>query len=85
MCAQWVARGPGFHHGDSEDSDQTGQTPSHFVGFVMSRLTCNSISWAVVGKTTVLILALENEFLELTMNLERGKIISHQYLALDLS
>ena len=41
LCVQWVAKGPSFHHADSEDSDQTGRTVwahSHFVGFVMSRL-----------------------------------------------
>ena len=25
LCTQWVAKGPNFHHADSEDSDQTGQ------------------------------------------------------------
>ena len=48
LCAQWVAKGPNFHHADSEDFDQTGWMPrliwvfagrtSHFVGFVMMRL-----------------------------------------------
>ena len=49
LCAQRVAKDPSFLHADSEDSDQTGQMPrliwvfaghtSHFVGFVMRRLT----------------------------------------------
>ena len=48
LCAQWVAKDPGFLHADSEDSDITGQMPRlirvfagrtcHFVGFVMRRL-----------------------------------------------
>ena len=48
LCAQWVAKDPGFLHADSEDSDQTGRIPrpdlslrwahTHLVGFVMSRL-----------------------------------------------
>ena len=37
LCAQWVAKDPSFLHADCEDSDQTGR-PTHFVGFVMSRL-----------------------------------------------
>ena len=45
LCAQWVAKDPGFPHVDSEDSDQTERMSrliwvfagrkSHFVGFVM--------------------------------------------------
>ena len=27
LCAQWVAKDPSFFHGDSKDSDQTGQMP----------------------------------------------------------
>ena len=27
LCAQWVAKDPGFLHADSEDSDQTGRMP----------------------------------------------------------
>ena len=27
LCAQWIVKGPMFLHGDSEDSDQTGQMP----------------------------------------------------------
>ena len=48
LCAQRVVKGPSFHRGDSEDSDQTGQMPRliwvfagrtcHFVVFVMRRL-----------------------------------------------
>ena len=39
LCAQWVAKDPGFLHADSEDSgcDFAGRT-CHFVGFVMRRL-----------------------------------------------
>ena len=29
-CAQWVAKGPSFHHADSEDSDKTGRMPRLF-------------------------------------------------------
>ena len=43
LCAQWVTKDPSFLHADSEDSDQTDLSlrwaHSHFVGFVMSRLT----------------------------------------------
>ena len=48
LCAQWVAKDPGFLNADSEDSDQTGRMPRliwvfsgrtcHFAGFVMRRL-----------------------------------------------
>ena len=27
LCARWVAKGPSFHHADSEDSDQSGLMP----------------------------------------------------------
>ena len=27
LCAQWVAKGPSFHHEESEDSDQTERMP----------------------------------------------------------
>ena len=27
LCAQWVAKDPGFLHVDNEDSDQTGRMP----------------------------------------------------------
>ena len=50
LCAQRVAKGPSFHHADSEYSDQTGRMPkadlslrwthSHFVGFFVLRLIC---------------------------------------------
>ena len=49
QCAQWLAENPRFLHADSEDwSDWADAqadlslrwTPSHFVGFVMSRLIC---------------------------------------------
>ena len=46
LCAQWVAKDPGFLHADSEDFDQTWWMPSlrwahsHFVGFVMMLLKC---------------------------------------------
>ena len=48
LCTQWLAKDPSFLHVDSKDSDQTGRMPrliclrwahTHFVGFVMSRLT----------------------------------------------
>ena len=52
LCVHWVAKDARFLHADSEDSDQTGRMPrlaqadlslrwvhSHFVGFVMSRLS----------------------------------------------
>ena len=46
LCAQWVTKGLSFLHADSKDPDQTGQADqslrwahSHFVGFVMRRLT----------------------------------------------
>ena len=60
LCAQWVAKDPGFLHADSEDTDQTGLWSdwvdaqadlslrwmhSHFVGFVLSWLTCCFISY----------------------------------------
>ena len=48
LCALCVAKGPGFLHADSEDSDRTGRIPRliwvfagrtcHFVGFVVRRL-----------------------------------------------
>ena len=50
LCAQWVAKYPSFLHADSEDwSDWTDAQAdlslcwahTHFVGFVMRRLTCN--------------------------------------------
>ena len=41
LCAQWVAKGPGFLQADSEDSDQTGRMP---------RLT-----WVFAGRTTTLL------------------------------
>ena len=50
LCTQWVAKDPNFLHGDSKDSDQTGQMPrliqvfaGHtviFSGFVMRWLIC---------------------------------------------
>ena len=54
LCAQWVAKDPGFLHADSDDSDQTVRMPRliwvfagctcHIVGFVMSRLIW-AMSW----------------------------------------
>ena len=48
LCAQCVAKGPSFHHGDSKDSEQTGRMhrliwvftwrTCHFVGFIVRRL-----------------------------------------------
>ena len=40
LCAQWVAKGPSFHHADSEDSDQTGQMPR--------------LIWVFAGRTATL-------------------------------
>ena len=52
LCAQWVAKDPGFLHADSGDSDQTGRLPRliwvfarrfcQLVGYVMRQL-----NWAV--------------------------------------
>ena len=33
LCAQWVAKSPGFLHADSEDSYQTGRMPRLIWGF----------------------------------------------------
>ena len=52
LCAQWVTKGPSFHHADGEDYDQTGRMHSHFVGIVMSRLICNSICISVVDHSS---------------------------------
>ena len=46
LGASWVTKDPNFLHANSEDSDQIGRLSlcwghSHFVGFVMSRLTCS--------------------------------------------
>ena len=41
LCTQWVAKDPRFRHGDSEDSDQTGQ---------MHRLI-----WVFAGRTLILL------------------------------
>ena len=41
LCAQWVAKDPSFLHGDSEDSDQTGQMPR--------------LIWVFAGRTAILL------------------------------
>ena len=56
LCTQWIAKGPRFLHGDSKDSDQTGQMPrlilvfirrtGHFVGFVLLQF------WVLLGCAT---------------------------------
>ena len=53
LCAQRVAKDPGFLHADSEDSVQTGRMPRlicvfagrtcHFVGFVTRRLNSQTL------------------------------------------
>ena len=50
LYAEWVAKDPSFLHADSEDSDQTGRMPSHFVGFVMSWLIWLSAMFELQGK-----------------------------------
>ena len=68
LSAKWVVKGPRFLHADSKDSDQTGRMPrliwgfaslrwahTHFVGFVMSRLSfcCDAKSVWVNGVTDI--------------------------------
>ena len=49
LCTQWVAKDPMFLHADSEDSDQTGQTPR--------------LIWVFAGRTlTLLVLSCRSSF-----------------------
>ena len=41
LCSQWVAKGPRFHHADSEDSDQIGRMPR--------------LIWVFAGRTLILL------------------------------
>ena len=41
LCAQWVAKDPGFLHADREDSDQTGRMPR--------------LIWVFAGRTVILL------------------------------
>ena len=56
QCAKWVAKDPMFLHADSEDADQTGRmlylAHSHFVSFVVRRLSCLWLLWAQLCSTS---------------------------------
>ena len=41
LCAKWVAKGPSFHHADSEDADQTVRMPR--------------LIWVFVGRKVILL------------------------------
>ena len=57
LCAQWVAKDPSFLHGDSEDSDQTGQMPR--------------LIWVFAGGTLILlVLSCRSSFLKAVSTLE---------------
>ena len=45
LCAQWVAKDPGFLHADSEDSDQTGRMPRLIWVFAGRTATLLVLSW----------------------------------------
>ena len=46
LCAQWVAKDPRFLHADSQDSDQTGQTPRLIRVFTGRTVILLVLSWS---------------------------------------
>ena len=90
LCAQWVAKDSSFLHADSEDSDETGQTPRliwvfggrtcHFVGFVMSKLISSKVRLSqkqlTLEESTNYCVGIE-DFHLLTKSFEKNMVFVH--------